>query len=152
MDKDLPRTKEALSARVEKLCNAIYDERNTDPWGGDGYLSTILRTVKPADTSEYSTIPKLNEAKDYSTSAQKELVVREQSASLIKTAQELSTFIRDLQELWLFGGLDTLAEKEDEEATRAKAVQVAEIIEKLAGSKSVGGKKENGADEELKKE
>jgi hypothetical protein len=57
-----------------------------------------------------------------------------------------------LQELWLFGGLDTLAEKEDEEATRAKAVQVAEIIEGLAGSRSVGGKNENGTDEELKKE
>lgn len=74
------------------------------------------------------------------------------NAKQIKTAQELSTFIRDLQELWLFGGLDTLAEKEDEEATRARAVQVAEMIEGLAGSRSVGGKKENGTDEELKKE
>jgi hypothetical protein len=74
------------------------------------------------------------------------------NAGQIKTARDLSTFIRDLQELWLFGGLDTLAEKEDEEATRAKAVQVAEMIEALAGSRSVGGKKENRADEELKKE
>jgi hypothetical protein len=71
----------------------------------------------------------------------------------IHTTQELSTLIRDLQELWLFGGLDTLADKADEEATRAKAVQVAEMIEGLAGSKSArGGKNEDGMGEEVKKE
>ncbi|KAL5119331.1 hypothetical protein ACEQ8H_002818 [Pleosporales sp. CAS-2024a] len=132
------RTKEALLARTEKLCNAIYDERNADPWGGDGFLSTILRTVKPAETSEYATIPKLSEAKDYYTSAQKELTVREQSAALIHTTQDLSTLIRDLQELWLFGGLDTLADKADEDATTAKALRVAEMIERLAGTKTTG--------------
>ncbi|OAK97225.1 hypothetical protein IQ06DRAFT_41999 [Phaeosphaeriaceae sp. SRC1lsM3a] len=109
------RTKEALLARTETLCNAIFDERNPDPWGGEGYLSTILRTVRPADTSEFSNIPKISEAKDYYTSAQKELTVREQSAGLIKTTQDLSTLIRDLQELWLFGGLDTLSDTKDEE-------------------------------------
>ena len=50
----------------------------------------------------------------------------------IKTAQDISTLIRDLQELWLFGGLDTLADPADEEATRAKALAVAEMIETLA--------------------
>jgi hypothetical protein len=69
------------------------------------------------------------------------------NAQQIQTTQELSTLIRDLQELWLFGGLDTLADKTDEEATRAKAVQVAEMIEGLAGSKSVSVKEENGTDE-----
>jgi hypothetical protein len=72
------------TARTETLCNAIYDERNLDPWGGEGYLSTILRTVKPEVSSEYSTVPKLSEAKDYYTSAQKELTVREQSAGLVR--------------------------------------------------------------------
>jgi hypothetical protein len=72
------------AARTETLCNAIYDERNLDPWGGEGYLSTILRTVKPEVSSEYSTVPKLSEAKDYYTSAQKELTVREQSAGLVR--------------------------------------------------------------------
>jgi hypothetical protein len=55
-----------------------------DPWGGDGYLSTILRTVKPAVSSEYSATTKLSEAKDYFASAQKELTVREQSAGLVR--------------------------------------------------------------------
>jgi hypothetical protein len=40
--------------------------------------------VKPADTSEYSTIPKISEAKDFYTSAQKELTVREQTAGLVR--------------------------------------------------------------------
>jgi hypothetical protein len=77
-------TKNHHPARTEQLCNAIYDDRNTDPWGGEGFLSTILRTVKPADTSDHSTIPKISEAKDYYTSAQKELTVREQSAALVR--------------------------------------------------------------------
>lgn len=43
--------------------------------------------------------------------------------------------IRDLQELWLFGGLDTLSNPADEEANRAKALAVAEMIEALAKRK-----------------
>lgn len=71
-------------ARTELLCNAIYDERNADPWGGDGYLSTILRAARMEETSEHSTVPKLGEAKDYFTSAQKELTIREQTAGLVR--------------------------------------------------------------------
>lgn len=41
-------------------------------------------------------------------------------------------FIRDLQELWLFGSLDTLTDKADEEADRARAEGIAGLIEKLA--------------------
>jgi hypothetical protein len=79
-----PHPTNSRTARTEALCNAIYDERNTDPWGGDGYLSTILRTVKPQDTSDFSTVPHLDEAKDYYTSAQKELTVKEQTAGLVR--------------------------------------------------------------------
>jgi hypothetical protein len=43
--------------------------------------------------------------------------------------------IRDLQELWLFGGLDTLTNPADEEANRAKAIVVAEMIEALSKQK-----------------
>lgn len=43
--------------------------------------------------------------------------------------------IRDLQELWLFGGLDTLQNPEDEEAQRMKAEEIAGIIEVLAQPK-----------------
>ena len=37
-----------------------------------------------------------------------------------------------MQELWLFGGLDTLADPADEEANRTKARAVAEMMEALA--------------------
>ncbi|KAF2026938.1 hypothetical protein EK21DRAFT_73169 [Setomelanomma holmii] len=145
------RTKEALLARTESLCNAIYDERSRDPWGGDGYLSTILRTVRMEESSEYSDYKALNDARDYYTSAQKELTIREQTAGLIKTTQDLSTLIRDLQELWLFGGLDTLEDKKDEEVVREKAGKVAEMIEVLAKGKAGAGK-EIGVQEEGKKD
>lgn len=55
--------------------------------------------------------------------------------------------IRDLQELWLFGGLDTLTNPADEEANRAKALVVAEMIEALAKQKPVV-KLENGSEED----
>jgi hypothetical protein len=60
----------------------------------------------------------------------------------IKTTQDLSTLIRDLQELWLFGGLDTLSDPADEETNRTKAVEVAQMIEVLAKS-GPAARKEN---------
>jgi hypothetical protein len=67
----------------------------------------------------------------------------------IKTTQDLSTLIRDLQELWLFGGLDTLSDPADEEANREKAVRVAQVIEGLAGSRKVEASRENEGGEEV---
>lgn len=112
------------------------------------------------DSSEYtdSGPTVIKGAHDYSTSAHRELLIREQTAGLVcslthvpdaiyhatawrlhclrhcqvKTAQDISTLIRDLQELWLFGGLDTLWNPADEEANRTKALAVAEMIEALA--------------------
>jgi hypothetical protein len=53
-----------------------------------------------------------------------------------------------LQELWLFGGLDTLSDPADEEANRIKALAVAEMIEALAKQKPVVGVKEKGVKSE----
>jgi hypothetical protein len=58
-------------------------------------------------------------------------------ARQIKTTQDIATLIRDLQELWLFGGLDTLQNPADEEAHRKKAEEVAGVIEVLAQQKPV---------------
>ncbi|KAF1917365.1 hypothetical protein BDU57DRAFT_444426 [Ampelomyces quisqualis] len=135
------RTKEALLKRTEDLCNAIYDDRTTSPSGGTGCLSTILSTIQPHPTSSYSNIPSLPPATDYYTSAQKELTVRAQTASLIKTTQDISALIRDLQELWLFGGLDTLRE-EGREGEGARVGQVAALIEELIKRGGEGVKKE----------
>lgn len=46
----------------------------------------------------------------------------------------MSTLIRDLQELWLFGALDTLTDPSDEEGNRANALKIAAMIEKLVKS------------------
>ncbi|RMZ67831.1 Mediator complex subunit Med22 [Pyrenophora seminiperda CCB06] len=122
------------------------DNRKNDPWGGNGYLSTILRAVKMHDATEYSadeTKTEFPPALDYATSAQRELLIREQSAALIKTAQDIATLVRDLQELWLFGGLDTLSDPADEETNRIKARAVAEMIEALA-KQSPAGAQQNG--------
>ena len=120
---------------------------------GDGYLSTILKAVK-MDGAPPST---MNAATDYATSAAKELTIREQTAGLvsymlglsrmanyhvdhgrqIKTTQDIATLIRDLQELWLFGGLDTLQNPADEDTQRKKAEEVAGVIEMLAQQKPV---------------
>ncbi|KAL1647284.1 hypothetical protein SLS61_007454 [Didymella pomorum] len=45
---------------------------------------------------------------------------------------DIATLIRDLQELWLFGGLDTLQNPTDEDTQRKKAEDVAGMIEMLA--------------------
>jgi hypothetical protein len=39
--------------------------------------------------------------------------------------------MRQVQELWLFGGLDTLADKKDAEVERQKALEVAGLVEGL---------------------
>ncbi|KAJ4332443.1 hypothetical protein N0V87_008375 [Didymella glomerata] len=126
------RTKEALLARAEALCDAITPRQDEgDITAGDGYLSTILKAVK-MDGAPPST---MSAANDHATSAAKELTIREQTAGLIKTTQDIATLIRDLQELWLFGGLDTLQNPADEDTQRRKAEEVAGMIEMLAQQK-----------------
>lgn len=74
-------------AKTEALCTSIVDNRKDDPWGGDGYLSTILRAVKMHEATEYSSVLNKTEfepALDYSTSAHKELLIKEQSAALVR--------------------------------------------------------------------
>ncbi|KAF1961670.1 hypothetical protein CC80DRAFT_401151 [Byssothecium circinans] len=69
---------------------------------------------------------------DYSRTAQKELLIKEDAMAIVTTAQNTAMLIRDLQELWLFGSLDTLADPADEALDTAKALELASLIEKLA--------------------
>jgi hypothetical protein len=58
-----------------------------DPWGGTGYLSTILRTVRMQEENDYAETTHstpLEPAFSYATSAQKELVIKEQTAALVR--------------------------------------------------------------------
>lgn len=54
------------------------------------------------------------------------------SRAQVTAAQNTSVLIRDLQELWLFGSLDTLADPADDAADRAKALEIARLVEELA--------------------
>ncbi|KAK7181787.1 hypothetical protein DPSP01_012534 [Paraphaeosphaeria sporulosa] len=74
-----------------------------------------------------------DENPDYSQSAQKELAIKEGAVAIVTAAQNMSMFIRDLQELWLFGGLETLADEKDAEVERQKALEVAGLVEGLVG-------------------
>jgi hypothetical protein len=84
------------------------------------FSSVFAAAAKPADST-------LAEA------AHNELRIKEESAALIRSARDMATLIRDLQELWLSGHLDTLAEPVDEQETKEKALRVAEQIEALVG-------------------
>lgn len=44
--------------------------------------------------------------------------------------------IRELQELWLFGSLDTIADPADEQTNKAKALGIAAMVEALAKTKA----------------
>ncbi|CAI6334397.1 unnamed protein product [Periconia digitata] len=68
----------------------------------------------------------------YSEIAYRELSIKEDTMNIIKAAQSSSTLIRDLQELWLFGSLDTVADPADLIEEREMAIQIADVIAGLA--------------------
>ncbi|KAF2106925.1 hypothetical protein BDV96DRAFT_472167, partial [Lophiotrema nucula] len=70
--------------------------------------------------------------KDYATIAQKELTIKTQQGALIQSVQDLSSLIKELKDLWLFGSLDTITDPADEHANKEQALRVAALIEKLA--------------------
>ncbi|KAK3214031.1 hypothetical protein GRF29_28g1843495 [Pseudopithomyces chartarum] len=90
-------------------------------------------------------IAREDEDADFSQSAQKELAIKEGAVAIITAAQKMTMLIRDLQELWLFGGLDTLADAKDEEVERKKVAEVARMVEGLVGKiPGVGREGEDG--------
>ncbi|KAF2270307.1 hypothetical protein CC78DRAFT_611957 [Lojkania enalia] len=101
-----------LTKRVDDICNALI-----------GHFHTIVFATKE------------NADADHSAIAQNELTIVEKTNAMIQSTQDLSSLIRELQELWLFGGLDTLADPSDEETNKAKAQAIAKMIETIAKSK-----------------
>ena len=91
-------------------------------------------------------IAREDEDADFSQSAQKELAIKEGAVAIITAAQKMTMLIRDLQELWLFGGLDTLADAKDEEVERRKVGEVARLVEGLVGKMPVDGGKDGEKD------
>ncbi|KAF1968441.1 hypothetical protein BU23DRAFT_572343 [Bimuria novae-zelandiae CBS 107.79] len=76
---------------------------------------------------------------DFSQSAQKELAIKEGALAIVTAAQNTTVLVRDLQELWLFGGLDTLKGPRDVEGEREKVAEVAGAVETLVKGRGDGG-------------
>ncbi|PSN74137.1 hypothetical protein BS50DRAFT_567024 [Corynespora cassiicola Philippines] len=110
------RNAAALHARVDELALNIM-----------GHFSNIFASAREE-----------GDAPAYATTANKELGIRGESTKLVRAAQDLTTLVRDLQELWLFGSLDTLADPRDEEENRRRAVEIARLVEKLSGVREGG--------------
>lgn len=79
------RTKDSLLSETDRLCTSIIDPRNPDPYGGTGYLSTILRAIRMQDASPNGVDGRtsLEPRYEYATSAWREAVVRDATAGLV---------------------------------------------------------------------
>lgn len=65
--------------------------------------------------------------------------------------QDLSALIREIQELYLFGGLDTLRDDKEQEKDKQKALQVAEMLQMLVTMSPMGAE-QNGVSEKKEDE
>ncbi|KAF2804020.1 uncharacterized protein BDZ99DRAFT_526061 [Mytilinidion resinicola] len=55
------------------------------------------------------------ESTDYNTTSVNALHMKEESAALVRAAEDLLGLTRQMQELWLFGTLDTLKLREEQQ-------------------------------------
>lgn len=77
------------------------------------------------------------ERTDYNTTSYNALHMKDETAALIRAAEDLLSLTRQMQELWLFGQLDTLGKSVVEEKTEADARRVAELIQTLVRREEV---------------
>lgn len=54
----------------------------------------------------------------------------------IKAAEDLQTLIRNLQEMWLFGPLNTMGVSQTQQQTDETAKVVGDLLQQLAGKQS----------------
>ncbi|KAF2751252.1 hypothetical protein M011DRAFT_473757 [Sporormia fimetaria CBS 119925] len=102
------RNAAALHQRVDDICDNLTNH----------FASIFAAASRPTD-------------KTLAEVAQNELRIREESAALVKDAEDLITLIRELKELWLFGSLNTLTDPGDRQAQEEKALKIAAQIEGL---------------------
>nr|POE66165.1 mediator of rna polymerase ii transcription subunit 22 [Quercus suber] len=68
---------------------------------------------------------------DRTTTAIMEYQMQVETAALIRSAEDLQALIRQLQEAWLFGQLNTTGNSKVQDETNENARQVAELLKKL---------------------
>ncbi|KAF2763558.1 hypothetical protein EJ05DRAFT_472453 [Pseudovirgaria hyperparasitica] len=74
---------------------------------------------------------------DKATTGTVEMMMGVETNALVRVAEDTLQLTRQLQELWLFGTLDTLGKSEVELKTEEDAKAVAEGIEKLVKSENI---------------
>ncbi|CAK4032414.1 hypothetical protein CB0940_08540 [Lecanosticta acicola] len=70
--------------------------------------------------------------KDRSATAVVQYQIQSETKALIKSVEDVQSLIRQLQEMWLFGQLDTLGESQVQKATEENARVVALLLGQLA--------------------
>ncbi|KAJ9665761.1 hypothetical protein H2201_004069 [Coniosporium apollinis] len=82
------------------------------------------------------------EETDFNSTAKNSLQMQVHTTSLVRAAEETLTFIHQMQELWLFGQLDTLKKSESEVKMEEDAKVVAQLLRRLVKAQDVEGEKE----------
>ncbi|KAM0701830.1 hypothetical protein Q7P35_010739 [Cladosporium inversicolor] len=69
---------------------------------------------------------------DRNTSANLQFQMQVETSHLIKAAEDLQTLIRHLQEMWLFGPLNTVGESQVQQQTDESAKIMGELLRQLS--------------------
>ncbi|KAK5726887.1 hypothetical protein LTR15_002777 [Elasticomyces elasticus] len=96
----------------------------------------IVRIEKLRDqlVERFQTIVNLSVAdrKDRNVTATAQYQIQTETAALIVTAENAQSLIRQLQEMWLFGQLDTLGDSKAQQQNDEHAKSIALLLKQLA--------------------
>ncbi|KAL2355886.1 mediator complex, subunit Med22 [Cryomyces antarcticus] len=101
------RNTPALIARIEKLTNDLIRRFET------------LVALAPVERTD----------RDFTAHSAYQMEV--ETAALIRSSEDILTLTRQMQEMWLFGQLDTLGESQAQQKTEQDARAVAEVLARL---------------------
>ncbi|KAK4502584.1 hypothetical protein PRZ48_006010 [Zasmidium cellare] len=76
--------------------------------------------------------------KDRAVTAVTEYQIKTETSALIRAAEDVQTFIRQLQEMWLFGQLNTIGESKVQQQTDENAKIVADLLKQLTEKQIAG--------------
>ncbi|KAK5174524.1 uncharacterized protein LTR77_001604 [Saxophila tyrrhenica] len=75
---------------------------------------------------------------DRNTTAITQYRMQVETAAIVRAAEDLQVLIRQMQEMWLFGQLDTLGGREAQKGADEKAREVAELLKEVVGRQEEG--------------
>lgn len=102
------------------------------------------RSLDPSDRTADSHARSLNGTPDIDAAALNGLKLDTETQGLIRATEALLSLSRQMKELWLFGGLDTMGRSDVVEQTEGDARRVGEMVEGLVGRGVLFGGKAGG--------